>query len=243
MDSVIRKVPLVNKKVPIGGFQKQSLIDYPGHIASILFTCGCNFRCNYCHNPQLFSSDTTGGNNELNEKSVLNWLSENRVLLDAVVITGGEPTLHASLPGLISRIKELNLKVKLDTNGTNPDMLEKLLDEKLVDYFAMDVKAPLILSKYKKVVGAHFNDHLLEKVMHSVNILKQKKVDFEFRTTVDDSLCINDFIAIAGEVSGKYYIQNRVERGKIAGSQMELTDMESIRAGLQSKGPLMICLR
>ena len=121
--------------VKIGGVQKFSLLDYPDKISAIIFTAGCNFHCGYCHNPELFSSHS-----ELDEDKVLGFLQSRQGKLDGVVITGGEPTLHKSLPEFIKRIKTLGFLVKLDTNGTNPDMLQSLIDSKMVDYVAMDIK-------------------------------------------------------------------------------------------------------
>jgi pyruvate formate lyase activating enzyme len=217
------------KLIPVGGFQKQSLIDYPGYIASVIFTCGCNFRCRYCHNAQLIDPDYMPDDINLNEENIIAWIQNNYKLLDAIVITGGEPTLHSSLPFFISRLKELGLNVKLDTNGTNPDMLDRLITDKLVDYVAMDIKAPLTLMKYKKVVGNGFNDPLLEKVLRSIRILNQKRVNCEFRTTVDESLSMDDFISIAGVISGNYYIQNRMEGGKVVDERIELKYVDSIQ--------------
>ena len=200
----------IKKQIPIGGFHKQSLIDYPGHISAVIFTCGCNFRCDYCHNPHLLEDNGSSVSVDLNEELVLQWIRHNTKMLDAVVITGGEPTLHKSLPEFIRKIKDLGVKVKLDTNGSNPDMLQKLIEDGMLDYVAMDVKAPLSIIKYRAVVGNLFNDSLLEKVMRSVNILNQKKLECEFRTTADERFSIDDFKAIAGEISGSYYVQNRV---------------------------------
>jgi pyruvate formate lyase activating enzyme len=215
--------------IPIGGFHKQSLIDYPGHVSAVIFTCGCNFRCNYCHNSQLIDIDYADERNGLNENILLNWLVKNAQLLDAVVFTGGEPTLHPILPLFMKKIKQLGLKIKLDTNGTNPSMLDLLIQEKLIDYVAMDIKAPLTLMKYRRVVGDKFDDPLLEKVMQSVRILNRKLVDCEFRTTVDESLSIEDFISIAGEISGKYYIQNKTKNGTVSIRKINMFDMETIK--------------
>lgn len=229
-----------HNSLPIGGFHKQSLIDYPGYISAIVFTCGCNFKCNYCHNSQLINSDYVNESNELNESTVFKWIADNSKLLDAVVITGGEPTMHKTLPLFIDKIKKLGLKVKLDTNGTNPNMLENLISNKLVDYVAMDIKAPLSIMKYRKVVGDKFNDSLLEKVMQSVNILNAKKIDCEFRTTADESLSVDDFITIAGEISGKYYIQKRKDNKSITVQRMSEKDFIGFNKSAHSETKIKI---
>ena len=230
-----------NKNIPIGGFHKQSLIDYPGHISAVIFTCGCNFSCNYCHNPQLIGSDLIKDSDKNNEAKILDWLKENNKLLDAVVVTGGEPTLHSGLPGFLKKIKQLELKVKLDTNGSNPDMLAFLINQKQVDYIAMDVKAPLNLMKYRAIAGESFNDSLLEKIMRSVSILNSKQVDCEFRTTADSSLSVDDFIQIAGQISGSYFIQNTVNNGEK--SIQKLSDLQVKKLEWLSSDKLNVAVR
>jgi len=191
--------------VPIGGFQKSSLIDYPEKISAIIFTQGCNFRCPYCHNPELIE-DIAGSS--MDESAILDFLKSRIGKLDAVVITGGEPTLHKDLPEFIRQIKDLGFLVKLDTNGTNPEMLQNLIDEKLVDYVAMDIKAPI--EKYSEVVCTKVDT---EKVSKSVEILKESDTEHEFRTTVVKSqLSVNDFEKIGELINGsdKYYLQKFV---------------------------------
>ena len=194
-------------KLPIGGFQKQSLLDYPGNISAIVFTQGCNFRCAYCHNPELVLQEQIKYARRFNTEKILNWINNNQKLLDAVVITGGEPTLHGSLPDFINRIKQLGLKIKLDTNGTNPSLLKQLIHNKQLDYIAMDVKAPLELLKYRKIVGENLNSSLLAKVIESIDILMSEGIEYEFRTTLDSSLVIPDIENIIDSISGNYYLQ------------------------------------
>ena len=187
--------------VKIGGVQKFSLLDYPDKISAIIFTAGCNFHCGYCHNPELFSSHS-----ELDEDKVLGFLQSRQGKLDGVVITGGEPTLHKSLPEFIKRIKTLGFLVKLDTNGTNPDMLQSLIDSKMVDYVAMDIKGPLY--KYKMITGAE-----PVGVENSIKLLLAGKIPYEFRTTaLSSQLDTNDFEKIGRLISGadKYFIQKFV---------------------------------
>ena len=132
----------------ISGLVKQSLIDYPGEIAAVLFTQGCSFRCPFCHNPQLLNKT---GNGLIDTEQVIEFLKERIGFLDGVVITGGEPTLQKDLLDLIRQIKSIGYKVKLDTNGSDSEMIKQLLDRRLVDCVAMDIKAPLEFNKYLRV--------------------------------------------------------------------------------------------
>ena len=189
----------------IGGFQKQSLIDYPGKIASIIFTIGCNFRCGFCHNPELQGSATT-----ISEEHVLSYLEKNRKLLDAVVITGGEPTIQADLVSFIRRIKALGLLVKLDTNGTNPRVVRHLIDEKLVDYIAMDIKAPFLKDAYSRLVGVAIPDVILQSMKDTVALLIDSGVEHEFRTTlIRECHGKEDVVEMGLVIKGaqKYYLQ------------------------------------
>jgi len=132
----------------IGGIQRCSFSDYPGKVAAVLFTQGCNFRCPFCHNGTLLSKN---GDNTLEEQEVFDFLKLRKGKLHGVVITGGEPTEHDDLPQFIRKIRELGFVIKLDTNGSHPEMIELLLQEKLIDYFAMDIKAPF--NKYNTLCG------------------------------------------------------------------------------------------
>lgn len=220
-------------EIPIGGFLKQSFVDYPGHISSVVFTQGCNFRCRYCHNPELVYPGQILESGSIDSAIVKKWITENRTLLDAVVITGGEPALHDSLPGFISGIKNSGLKIKLDTNGTNPGMLRRLIGEKQVDYVAMDIKAPLIVSKYKKIAGAGFSNSMMEKVKESAGILIDSGIGYEFRTTLDDSLSAGDIAEIIQSVSGSYFLQDIRANEKNQGNPCPLR-AEAIIAGIPS---------
>lgn len=162
--------------LPIKGIQKTSLVDYPGKVACTIFLGGCNFRCPYCQNRDLvlnFEKMPT-----IKEEEVLDFLKEKKKWLDGVCVGGGEPLLY-DITDFIKKIKEIGLLVKIDTNGTNPDLLKKLIDNKLVDYVAMDIKAPL--ERYDNVARVNVDK---EKIKKSVEILKEGKVDYEFRTTV-----------------------------------------------------------
>ena len=180
----------------IGGFQKQSLIDYPGKICSIVFTIGCNFRCPFCQNSELVVPEKVKNTEEIPEDFIFSYL-KGRKLLDAVEITGGEPTLQPDLKNFAKRLKKMGFLVKLDTNGSDPDTLKELLDSKLVDYIAMDIKAPL--EKYNEVAGTNVD---VEKIKESIKIVKRAP-DFEFRITVVPRFHKEkDLIAVAKLVKG-----------------------------------------
>jgi len=165
----------------IGGLQKISLMDYPGLISAILFTQGCNFRCPYCHNPEL--TDPTQYGETISIKEIMAFLALRRGKLDAVTISGGEPTLQPDLLSFISQIRECGYLIKVDTNGSRPDVLEKLLDARLVDYLAMDIKGPL--EKYSSVTKT---ENHREAVRKSIELIIASGVDYEFRTTAVKSL-------------------------------------------------------
>jgi len=165
--------------VIIGGLQKFSLIDYPHKISAIIFTIGCNMRCPYCHNPELVDPKIYA--EKIPEKDVFEFLQSRREKLDAVEITGGEPTLHKDLYQFISKIKSMGFLVKLDTNGTNPNILNKLIKDNLLNYIAMDIKGSL--DRYEEIIRTKVD---LEKIKESIKIILnlQKSVGKEFRTTV-----------------------------------------------------------
>ena len=158
----------------IKGLQKTSLIDYPGKVSCVVFVGGCNFRCPYCHNPDLVEKNSLP---DLEEEEILGFLEKRKKWLDAVVISGGEPTLYPELIALVRKVKELGYLVKIDTNGTNPRLLNELME--IVDYVAMDIKASR--EGYEKVTKATV---AIEKIEESVDILKNSSITYEFRTTV-----------------------------------------------------------
>ena len=168
----------------IGGLQKQSLIDYPGKITAVIFTQGCNFRCSFCHNPDLVLPEKILSSEKISEEYVFSFISKNRNLLDAVTITGGEPTIHKGLPDFIAKIKELGLLIKLDTNGTNPTMLKNLINENLIDFIAMDIKTTLDLERYQKLCGNHLDEKVLTKIKESIKTILNSNIEHDFRTTV-----------------------------------------------------------
>lgn len=175
----------------IGGLQKFSLIDYPAKICAVVFTQGCNFRCPYCHNPELSNPDLYG--ECIPEEDVLAFLDKRVGKLDAVSISGGEPTLQPDLADFINRIKSMNYLVKLDTNGSNPEILKTLITSGLVDYIAMDVKAPL--EKYRKVTRSGITPELIK---HSVDMIKKSSIPYEFRTTIVKSQLKEDDLRALG---------------------------------------------
>ncbi len=165
----------------IGSLQKVSLIDYPGKISATVFAQGCNFACPYCHNPELVDPGSYG--NCLPDEEVLSYLEKRKGKLEAVTITGGEPSLQPDLLSFAKDVKALGYLIKLDTNGSRPETLYQLLSEKLLDYIAMDIKAPL--SKYKAVTRAPVSSGTIRK---SIEMIMSSGIGYEFRTTVVASL-------------------------------------------------------
>lgn len=196
----------------IHGFNKTTLLDYPKHLAATIFLGGCNMRCPFCHNASLVQN--IASTPTIPEEEVLSYLAKRKNILEGVCITGGEPTLYEELPTFISKIKSLGLKVKLDTNGTNPKMIKALVENKLIDYIAMDIKnAP---DKYKETAGVSSID--LEAVMESVAFLLSNPIEFEFRTTVVKELHdLEDIISIGKWIAGAkaYYLQAYLDSGDI----------------------------
>ncbi|KKQ78499.1 MAG: Anaerobic ribonucleoside-triphosphate reductase activating protein [Parcubacteria group bacterium GW2011_GWC2_38_7] len=185
----------------IGGLQKTTLVDYPGKIAATIFTIGCNYRCSFCHNPEIVK----GIAKVIPEESVLDFLKSRKDLLDGVCITGGEPTMQDDLINFIKKIKHLGYSVKLDTNGYRPQILKKLFSKKLLDYVAMDIKAPW--KKYSKIVNRTEN---LDNVKESVLMIRESGVPYEFRSTVLPALhSEKDIVAMARQIKGsdKYFLQ------------------------------------
>ena len=188
----------------ISGLQKLTLLDYPGHTACTVFTGGCNYRCPFCHNAELVLRP--GEQPQVPEKDFFALLDRRRGLLDGVAVTGGEPTLQPDLPDFLRRVRDMGYDVKLDTNGTKPDMLKSLVAEKLVQYVAMDVKnSP---ARYAETAGTE--DPALEKVRESAAFLLSGAVPYEFRTTVVRELHTPEDLADIGRwLAGakRYFIQ------------------------------------
>ena len=195
----------------IGGITKSSLIDYPKKISAVIFLIGCNFNCPYCHNPELVISNII---EPIDINTIYSFLKKRKGLLDGVVITGGEPTLHKKLPEFIKNIKDMGYLTKLDTNGSNPNMVEELIENKLVDYIAMDIKAPF--DEYNNIITKEIN---IENVKKTFKLLVQNKVDYEFRTTVVSNLLnyesfvkINEIFKKEGKI--KKYCLQRFKKSK-----------------------------
>jgi pyruvate formate lyase activating enzyme len=175
----------------IAGLQRVSLIDYPGKIGATVFTQGCNFRCPYCHNAELVSPERYGP--LLAEEDIFAFLKLRRGKLEAVTVTGGEPTIHDDLGAFLSTVKEMGYVVKVDTNGSNPRVLEMLIEKKLVDYIAMDIKGPL--KKYRHIASVTVDTSDIER---SIELLMTCGIEHEFRTTVVKSqLSSRDLLAVA----------------------------------------------
>lgn len=192
--------------IQIGGLQKLTLIDYPGKIAATVFLIGCDFRCPFCYSSELVLPEKIKKQPRISEKEFFEFLKKRNGLLEAVTICGGEPCLNKDLPKFVKKIKKIGYAVKIDTNGSFPEMIRHLIDKKLIDYVAMDIKAPK--EKYEKVTGGRANVKYIER---SISFLKENKIDYEFRTTfVPTVLNKEDILKIARWISGakKYYLQN-----------------------------------
>lgn len=195
--------------LPIKGIQKLSLIDYPGKLCATIFVGECNFRCPYCYNVSLILEPKNL--RTIPEQDVLDFLSERKGFLDGICVGGGEPTIHKELPIFLSKVKKIGFLVKVDTNGSKPKMLKRLIDEGLVDYIAMDVKAPL--RKYRKTVGAEVD---IESVKESVGLIRASDIDYEFRITMVPELTTEeDLIEIAKMLkSSKRFVVQQLRPGK-----------------------------
>ena len=185
----------------ISGLEKLTLTDYPNHLAAIIFTQGCNFICSFCQNSSLIKCSE----GLINECEVLDYLNKRKNVLEGLVISGGEPTIQKDLEEFIVKVKKLGLKVKLDTNGNNYELLKKLIDSKLVDYVAMDIKT--IFEEYDSIIGKKIN---VENIKKSIQLLKNSPIDFEFRTTIIKEFHNEEKIQkIIDYIDGSdYYLQN-----------------------------------
>ena len=195
----------------LSGLQKLTLLDFPGRIAATVFTRGCNMRCPFCHNASL----VVGGADIIPEDEFFAFLESRRGRLGGVCVSGGEPTLQADLPRFIEKIKAMDFEVKLDTNGTNPDMLSSLIDGGLLDYVAMDIKSSP--EGYARVSGVSPD---MEKIKRSIELLLSDKIDYEFRTTVAKPLfSTGDFVEIGKLIKGakRYYLQGFLDSGDLIG--------------------------
>jgi pyruvate formate lyase activating enzyme len=220
----------------LAGFQKLTLIDFPGHIATTVFTIGCSFRCPFCHNPELVLSSrgyVTSGNVE---EEFFDFLELRKGKLEGVCITGGEPTIQPDIIEFMKRIRGAGYAVKLDTNGTRPDVVKKAIDQKLVDYIAMDIKNQP--KRYAETAGTEVD---LERIKLSADLIMNSRVKYEFRTTVVPGIHTEkDFIGIARWISGarSYWLQ-RYQEKKILDDNLKLKtkdkylDLEKIERSIK----------
>ncbi len=196
----------------IEGIQKLTLLDYPEKIACTIFLGGCNLRCPFCHNSELIHIDNNTDGLQLNE--VMKFLRSRVCVLEGVAITGGEPLINKDIESLLLPIKEMGYPIKLDTNGCYPDLLQEVIDKKLVDYVAMDVKNSL--KEYPRTVGVKNFD--TTNIVRSINILLEGKVDYEFRTTIvngyHNEQTLMDIVPLIKNCS-KYYLQSFVDSGEV----------------------------
>ena len=188
----------------IGGLQKTTLLDFPNHVACIIFTKGCNFRCPFCHNSGLL--DMNNNCEKIDEKEVFKYLEKRKGLLDGVCISGGEPLLQKDIEYFIRKVKDLGYKVKLDTNGSSPKKLKQLIEEGLIDYVAMDIKNDFL--NYDKTAGMCTN---IDNIKKSIEIIENSNIEYEFRTTIvkqfHDVGKLEKIIQYIGP-NARYYIQN-----------------------------------
>ena len=218
----------------ISGVQKLTLLDFPGRTACTVFFSGCNFRCPFCHNAILVERPQEAGS--VLEDDFFDFLKMRKGLLDGVAITGGEPTLNRDLPEFMAKIKELGYAVKLDSNGTNPEMLEKIISDGSVDYIAMDIKN--CKEKYAETAG--IDNRFMERIEKSVDLLMQKRVDFEFRTTVVKQLhTVEDMIRLSEWIKGdeKYFIQAFKNSGDLIDPNMESIEYDDYQRFLDAIKP------
>ncbi|MBN2599141.1 MAG: anaerobic ribonucleoside-triphosphate reductase activating protein [Candidatus Thermoplasmatota archaeon] len=201
----------------IGGFQKTSLLDYPDRISAIVWTSGCNFHCPFCYNRKL----ALGTAELFPQDEILSFLSKRKELLEGVVISGGEPLLQDDIADFIKRVKNLRLLVKVDTNGAFPEKLDELLEQQLIDYVAMDVKAPR--KKYRELSGIDVD---LSKIEASISLIQTKAPAYEFKTTfVPGLLAKEDIMEIAEWLKGAdvYYLQQFKPMKPLVSAQLEST--------------------
>ena len=214
----------------IKGLQKLTLLDFPARLAATVFLGGCNMRCPFCHNASLVVRD--GGEN-ISAEQLFSFLESRRGKLTGVCITGGEPTLYPELPTFINKIRALGFAIKLDTNGTNPDMLASLIDGGLVDYVAMDIKS----SRFGYPIASGIPDIDISKIARSVDILLSGSVDYEFRTTLVRELhTLSDMEDIGKWIRGakRYFLQSFKDSGDLISDGFSALDTKSLAEFLKA---------
>lgn len=210
----------------VNGFQKLTVLDYPGKVACIVFTPGCNFRCPFCHNASLVTH--VDKETFLDVDEVMSYLKKRQGILDGVVITGGEPLLQDGIEDFIAQIKELGYSVKLDTNGSFPEKLISIVEKGLVDYVAMDIKNSK--EKYGATIG--LDNFQIAPIEMSVDFLLQGKVDFEFRTTIVEGFhTLDDIQDIVVWIKGahKYFLQNFVDSGDLIKPELKPVSVDLLK--------------
>lgn len=220
----------------IGGFQPFSMLDFPGKLAAIIFTQGCLFRCSYCHNPELVLQQIDG---RYDENALCDLLSRRQQMLDGVVITGGEPTIQKDLLEFMLKMKEMGLLVKLDTNGWRPAIVEQAINQRLVDYIAMDIKAPW--NKYEQVIKIPAAT-IVRQCMQTMRLIQESGIPHEFRTTVFPKVHTeDDIVEIASYLpSGTRYGIQAVRYEKTLDPNIDRThtlNMESIGGRIRMTYP------
>ena len=193
--------------IRIGGFVKQSLIDWEGVLAAVVFTKGCNLRCGYCHNPSLVIPALLERTPDIPEAEVLDYLARRRGWLEGVVVTGGEPTLQAGLPAFMRRVRALGYPIRLDTNGTHPEVVERLLAEGVVDGVAMDIKHLPEYEAYRRVTP--LSETMMARIRRTIDLLRRSGVAYHFRTTVLPDLHTPEVRARLAELfAGDPYVEH-----------------------------------
>ena len=199
----------------IGGIQKTSLLDYPDTISAIIWTIGCNFRCPFCYNKDLvFGRVVT-----ISEEEVLSFLEKRKVMLEGLVISGGEPLLQDDIVSFAEKVKKMGYLIKIDTNGMYPEMLKELIDRKLVDYIAMDVKAPK--NKYDSLSGVKTD---IKKIEKSIEMIRSSLINYEFKTTFASNLLTReDIVEIAKWLKGskRFYLQQFNNEANLISSKLQ----------------------
>ena len=218
----------------IAGFQKLTLLDYPSKVACIIFTQGCNYKCPYCQNSGLIDHSNE---DLIDEEEIFKYLNKRKGVIDGIVISGGEPTIQKDLKTFMKKVKDLGFLVKLDTNGSNPNLVEEIINEGLVDYIAMDIKN--VLKLYKDVTDV---TPKVENLKRSIELIKNSPIEHEFRTTIIKNIHdIDKILEICSYVEGeKMFLQNFVRSENVLGeylepfSEAELVEIDNI---LKEKSP------